>query len=513
MMVPHSQLELAPSHGPGLGTEANAAPPAPRLYQRFWRWIGVATSFLVAAGGIMAFEAAAMLPGVGVDVDHAGILASVNRHYLLLALGGGLSTGLIAAVLGRSTVSDKSLESEISTWILQPCLLAAALVLAFEALITPHIVSGVWIALWFGTIVVALPMLQAVTMSALKRTMRTRRVGSRTVAILGSGEAARRLHTRLRDTACTHEYTHVIGVFDEPRSGRQDDPDAAARVPTTGTFDDLLSIGREEMVDAVVLALAPGGKDRVDELVQKLAPLPVDVLLGPNDAGLDPADAGRDTVSLGNLNLPLLYRQPHKGWSGIGKWLVDKLIAGLGLLVLGPVLLFVALAIRLESPGPVIFRQRRYGFNNEVFEVLKFRTMYTHLGDASGARRTMRSDARITRVGRVLRRCSIDELPQLFNVLRGDMSIVGPRPHPVEMMVQDRLYHEAVASYPARHRMRPGLTGLAQVNGSRGEVDTLQKAETRVAYDLRYIENWSLTLDLRIMLLTFTRGLFSEEAR
>lgn len=125
----------------------------------------------------------------------------------------------------------------------------------------------------------------------------------------------------------------------------------------------------------------------------------------------------------------------------------------------------------------------------------------------------MRGDARITRVGRVLRRCSVDELPQLLNVLRGEMSIVGPRPHPVEMMVQDRPYHEAVASYPARHRMKPGLTGLAQVNGSRGEVDTLQKAETRVAYDLKYIENWSLALDLRIMLLTFTRGLLTQEAR
>lgn len=513
MMVPHSQLEFAPSHGLSLEAATHVTPLAHRSLQRFWRWISVAASFLVAGAGIAAFYMASSLPGIGVAVDHAGILASGNRQYLLLALGGGLSTTLIASILGRSVDSDKSLQSEISTWIIQPCFLAVALVLAFQALITPHIVSHAWIALWFGTIVVTLPMLQAVTMSALKRTRRTHRVGSRAVAIVGSGEVAHRLYTRLLGAACGHEFTDVIGVFDEPWSDSRDDRNAAARVPTTGTFDDLLSLGRDEAVDSVVLALPPDGKDRIDELVQKLAPLPVDVLLGPDDAGLDPADADRDRFSLGNLPLPILYRQPHKGWGGIGKWLADKLIAGLALLLLAPVLLFVALVIRLESPGPVIFRQRRYGFNNEVFEVLKFRTMYTHLGDPSGARRTMRGDARITRVGRVLRRCSIDELPQLFNVLRGDMSIVGPRPHPVEMMVQDRLYHEAVASYPARHRMRPGLTGLAQVNGSRGEVDTLQKAQTRVAYDLKYIENWSLALDLRIMLLTFTRGLLSQEAR
>lgn len=512
-MLSHSQLGFMPSHRLSLGAATNAALPVYRPLQRFWHWISFAVSFLVAACGVIAFDMASALPGIGVDVDHGSILASENHEYLLLILGGGMSTALIARIIGRYGATGNSLETEISTWVLQPCCLAAALMLALQMLITPNIVSSVWIALWFGTVLVALPMLLTVTMSALKRTMRASRIGSRALAIVGSGEEAHRLLARLQGATRTHDYTHVIGVFDECHCEGRCDRNAVAPVTTTGTVEDLLAMGRDQMVDAVVLALPQDGKRCTDQLVQRLKSLPVDILLDPDGGSFNTADTDRGAVLLGDLRLPVLYRQPHRGWGGTGKWLADKLIAGLALLCLAPVLLLVALAIRLESPGPIIFRQRRYGFNNEVFEVLKFRTMYAHLGDPSGARRTMRGDARITRVGRVLRRCSVDELPQLLNVLRGEMSIVGPRPHPVEMMVQDRPYHEAVASYPARHRMKPGLTGLAQVNGSRGEVDTLQKAETRVAYDLKYIENWSLALDLRIMLLTFTRGLLTQEAR
>jgi lipopolysaccharide/colanic/teichoic acid biosynthesis glycosyltransferase len=164
----------------------------------------------------------------------------------------------------------------------------------------------------------------------------------------------------------------------------------------------------------------------------------------------------------------------------------------------------------LGGKGPILFVQDRFGFNNRPVRVLKFRTMHVENSDPSGAARTVRDDPRVTRVGRILRRLSLDELPQLVNVLRGDMSLVGPRAHPLAMKAGNRFYHDAVADYVRRHRVKPGLTGWAQVNGLRGEIDSLEKAQQRVVYDLDYIESWSLWLDLKILLMSF-RILVSQE--
>jgi lipopolysaccharide/colanic/teichoic acid biosynthesis glycosyltransferase len=162
----------------------------------------------------------------------------------------------------------------------------------------------------------------------------------------------------------------------------------------------------------------------------------------------------------------------------------------------------IALLIKCESRGPVFFSQHRFGFNDRVFRVLKFRTMYVDRCDATGARRTVRGDPRVTRIGGALRRLSLDELPQLLNVLKGDMSLVGPRPHATAMRAGEQLYADAVEAYSARHRVKPGITGWAQVHGCRGEVDTIEKARTRLDHDLFYIEHWSIWLDLRTLILT-----------
>jgi len=169
-------------------------------------------------------------------------------------------------------------------------------------------------------------------------------------------------------------------------------------------------------------------------------------------------------------------------------------------------------AIKLESKGPVLFRQRRLGFNNLEIDVLKFRSMYVDRQDESGGERTRKCDPRVTRVGRIIRRTSIDELPQLWNVLRGEMSLVGPRPHALAMRVGDEYYHEAVRGYPARHRVKPGITGLAQVRGLRGEIDTIERAKKRVEYDVYYIEHWSPLLDLRIIMETMVRLVWDRNA-
>jgi Undecaprenyl-phosphate glucose phosphotransferase len=194
--------------------------------------------------------------------------------------------------------------------------------------------------------------------------------------------------------------------------------------------------------------------------------------------------------------------RPINGWSLLLKRAQDILVASAILLFLAPVLALVALAVKLESEGPAFFRQKRVGFNGRQFELFKFRSMYAHASDAHASRQTARNDDRVTRVGRFIRRTSLDELPQFLNVLRGDMSVVGPRPHALLTRTDGRDLWDIAEGYAARHRVKPGLTGLAQVSGCRGELDTVEKVQKRVEYDIDYIDNWSTWLDIKIILRT-----------
>ena len=192
--------------------------------------------------------------------------------------------------------------------------------------------------------------------------------------------------------------------------------------------------------------------------------------------------------------------------------LVVRILAAAITLLISPLLLLIALGIKLDSRGPVFFRQQRRGYNNEIIEVLKFRTMYVESTDHHGDQLTQRNDPRVTRFGGFLRRWSLDELPQFLNVLRGDMSIVGPRPHALQSKAGSVYYQDAVPLYDARHRVKPGITGLAQVRGWRGPTETVTQIRKRVEHDLYYIEHWSLWLDLKIIFLTAFKGLRSENA-
>jgi exopolysaccharide biosynthesis polyprenyl glycosylphosphotransferase len=201
-----------------------------------------------------------------------------------------------------------------------------------------------------------------------------------------------------------------------------------------------------------------------------------------------------------------LWRNPHDGIPGAIKRLIDISFSFIGILFLAPTLILAVIAIKLESRGPIIFKQWRFGACSRPFQVLKFRTMRVEASDETGAQRTIPNDPRVTRIGRLLRRTSIDELPQLFNVLRGEMSLVGPRAQALHMKIDGDLMFEALGDYPARHRVLPGITGWAQVNGSRGEIDTIEKAKHRTELDLWYIKNWSLWLDIRIIIRTALGG-------
>ncbi|WP_237216126.1 exopolysaccharide biosynthesis polyprenyl glycosylphosphotransferase [Falsiroseomonas oryziterrae] len=277
-------------------------------------------------------------------------------------------------------------------------------------------------------------------------------------------------------------------------AGRLDDRDP-------GAIGHLLRLIDHGGVDMVVLSISgPDAAARIDAVRDRVADRRIRVcqaLDADSFARLPPG-----LSPLGRYALLDLLNDPQGGLDGALKRATDIGIAGTLLLLLSPLLLLVALAIRLESPGPVLFRQWRFGLCNRPIRVIKFRTMRSDACDPTGEQRTQARDARVTAVGRFLRRTSIDELPQLLNVLRGDMSLVGPRPHPLHMRVGDAYYFEAVGRYRVRHLVKPGLTGWAQVNGSRGEVDTLEKALRRVELDLWYVRNWSPVLDLRILVLT-----------
>ncbi|HZH27894.1 MAG TPA: exopolysaccharide biosynthesis polyprenyl glycosylphosphotransferase [Azospirillaceae bacterium] len=324
-----------------------------------------------------------------------------------------------------------------------------------------------------------------------------RRTAARRAVVLGT---ARDIERCLRDLRFGREPVEIAGAFVDGKPMQ----DPSLGTPVLGGLDDLVARLRDDPVDEVIVAASPRvSMARLLTLVDAARALPVDVRVA---TVVDPTDARGAFPAPPPL---VLFRRPLSGIGGRLKRVEDVVVAGLALVALSPVLALIALAIKIDSRGPVLFKQPRYGFNNRPINVLKFRTMHVDQGDLSGAQRTVRNDPRVTRIGRHLRRLSIDELPQLINVLRGEMSIVGPRAHAIAMRVEGRLYDQAVAGYFARHRVRPGITGWAQVNGMRGEVDSMEKAERRVAYDLDYIENWSLWLDVKIIFRT-VRMLFND---
>jgi len=236
-------------------------------------------------------------------------------------------------------------------------------------------------------------------------------------------------------------------------------------------------------------------------MLRKLWVLPIDIRLAAHANRL--RFRPRSYSYIGQTPMLDIFDKPIAEWDLLMKLAFDKIIGLAALIALSPVMALTALAIKLDSRGPVLFKQKRYGFNNEIIEIYKFRSMRADALDPTALRRVTRGDPRVTRVGRFIRKTSIDELPQMFNVVfKGDLSLVGPRPHAPRSKAADRQYDEVVEGYFARHRVKPGITGWAQINGWRGETDTQDKIQHRVEHDLYYIENWSILFDLRVLALT-----------
>ncbi|RMD63067.1 MAG: undecaprenyl-phosphate glucose phosphotransferase [Alphaproteobacteria bacterium] len=374
---------------------------------------------------------------------------------------------------------------------------AVLLAVAFALKISDQY-SRVWALGWFAAGTAGLALGRIALGGWILRQGARGRFANRT-AIIGTGPQAMRLAEHLR--TCDAMRTRLLGFIHVPEG------DPATPCPTVrdqgadlGTLDDLERLIRAERVDQVLIALPWHQAELIESVVARLATTPVMVRLAPDLVGF--TYRGKAFAEMAGLPVLHLFERPISEWAYYLKTFEDRTLAILGLALFGLPMLLIALAVRLDSPGPVLFRQQRQGFNNTTIEVWKFRTMYEDACDPQARRLTTRDDPRVTRVGRFLRRTSLDELPQLFNVLRGEMSIVGPRPHAPAATAGGRVYAEVVERYAARHRVKPGITGWAQVNGWRGETDTEEKLRKRVEHDLYYIDHWSIWFDLWIIVRT-----------
>jgi len=430
----------------------------------------------------------------------------LNPSYVLsLALTGLLTVAMFEVLKLYSTGAFSSVLSQMPRillgWTAAVGLLVSAL---FFLKIGPEL-SRVWLALWFVSGTAALIAGRLVLSRLVRRWAREGRLFRR-AAIYGSGPVAETLIADLE--ADTESDVRICGIFDDRADDRV--AYAIAGYPRLGGIADLLGFCRRSRLDLVMVAVPVAAEQRLNSIVRRLAELPVEIKLPASATSL--RFSPRTYSRVGSVAMIDVHDKPIADWGHVAKWVFDKTIAAAALVLLAPVMAVVAIAIKLESKGPVLFRQKRYGFNNELIEVFKFRSMYTDKCDAAAVRLVTKDDPRVTRIGRFIRKTSIDELPQLFNVLIGNLSLVGPRPHALQAKADNRLYDEVVEGYFARHKVKPGITGWAQINGWRGETDTEEKIRKRVEHDLYYIENWSVLLDLYILVKTPGSLLKTENA-
>jgi Undecaprenyl-phosphate glucose phosphotransferase len=462
-------------------------------------WVIGASDFclvlLAAAGAFPAYYFAAYYNVVDQDIPGPG------RHVLTAFLAAILFVGVFERLggyrLGQLSKLEWQVTRNLMTWGI---LISALLFVAFIGKISESYSRG-WMLAWMfaavGTQLAGRCLLEIAT-------RRGRQAGflAQNIVVFGAGNEGQQLVAKLQRSG--DKSVFIRGIFDDRKSRVSR---TIHGVSVLGTSDDLLRFARDVRIDDVILALPLDAERRLKTLFEKLKGAALDLRLSVEPIAERFQFHGMRYIGVAPV-LEIADR-PLKHWRAVVKWFEDQFIAALLLIAFAPLIAIVALLIKLDSRGPVLFVQQRFGFNNEVIPVLKFRTMYVDRGDPSGGQRTVQHDPRITRVGRVIRTLSIDELPQLFNVLHGEMSVVGPRPHPIAMKASDdALYGDAVARYFHRHRVKPGITGWAQVNGLRGEVDTLAKARARVAHDLYYIEHWSLWLDLKILLKTIVVAIY-----
>ncbi|HUX82746.1 MAG TPA: undecaprenyl-phosphate glucose phosphotransferase [Halothiobacillus sp.] len=358
--------------------------------------------------------------------------------------------------------------------------------------------SRLWLGQWFSLAAILL-IFSRIAAFSLLRLMRKRGLNRRRAVVVGGGPLARDLIRRAREE--TWAGFDVTAVFDAGGSDRAL-PDEPLR-PLETLFD-YVSV---HDIDEVWIAVPLEQTRRLRDVLESLRFSTANVRFVPDLFGLFLINHGVSQI----LDMPMfdLTASPMTGVNRLVKGLEDRLLSLLILIVISPLLLALAIGVKLSSPGPVFFRQKRLGWDGKTFEIYKFRSMRVHKESAGQVVQAKRDDPRLTRIGAWMRRTSLDELPQFINVLQGRMSIVGPRPHAI---AHNEAYKDQVGGYMLRHKVKPGITGWAQINGWRGETDTLEKMQRRVEHDLYYIEHWSLAFDLKIIFLTIFRGFVNKNA-
>ncbi len=457
-----------------------------------------AYSPIVIAGAVRLADFVLLsLVGVSIYLGYVVPLSGFHWEYILAILAMTVATVICfqAAEIYQVQVFRGQLRQMtrmISSWAFVFLLFIG---ISFFAKLGSEI-SRFWLAAFF-LVGLAVLMTERLFLRALVRGWaRQGRLDRRTV-IVGSDLSGEQLVQALKNQ-CDSDID-VLGVFDDRNDGRA--LETCAGSPKLGKVDDIVEFARRTRIDLVLFSLPISAETRLLEMLKKLWVLPVDIRLSAHTNKL--RFRPRSYSYLGKVPTLDMFEAPITDWDLVMKWLFDGVAGALILLAALPLMVLVALAIKLDSPGPILFRQKRFGFNNERIDVFKFRSLYHHQADPTAAKLVTRDDPRVTRVGRFIRKTSIDELPQLLNVVfKSNLSLVGPRPHAVQGKLQARLFDEAVDGYFARHRVKPGITGWAQINGWRGEIDNEEKIQKRVEFDLYYIENWSVLFDLYILAKT-----------
>ena len=366
------------------------------------------------------------------------------------------------------------------------------------------LVIAAWLPAWFVTSLAILSLLRGVLAVRIGAWRRAGRL-DRKVAVIGVNELSEAFVRRVQEDRTSS--TRIVGIYDDENAHSWSDQAVAS---VRGDLETLVLDCRLHEIDAIAIALPSSEAARIQKIFARLRSCVADVYLVSDVCRLPIVPSRFEAI--GANPVISMAPKPLSDWREIQKAAFDRVAAALLLIALLPLLCVTAVMIRLDSKGPILFRQLRMGFNNNLFHIYKFRTMHHHMTDRLADTQTSRNDRRVTRVGRILRKLSIDELPQLLNVLRGDMSLVGPRPHAPATRLGARRVDEVVETYAQRHRVKPGITGLAQINGYRGEMSTDEHVRKRVQFDIEYIENWSMFLDVKILLLTAIREIRSRHA-
>jgi Undecaprenyl-phosphate glucose phosphotransferase len=432
-------------------------------------------------------------------------LTGISYHLIVYQYGGDtinyLKVGLISAVVfvipnlfrGEYSLANfftfkPHLRRSIQLWnVTFICLLA----LGFLAQITV-IYSRGWILLFYGLTICVLLALRYACVQLTVFGSRTGLISAQRIFLVGTGRNIEEFVTRY------HPRTFGINIvgchFLTPVEAEA--PQAARDRALARDLEQVITGARVLQPEAIFLVMPWHDTDVIDRCADTLRKLPAELHLGPEHI-LDRFEQVQ-LLKIGPISSLQLRRMPLSRLELLEKWALDLLLASAALLLLTPMLVVIAVLIKLDSPGPVFFLQRRFGFNQKPFQIIKFRSM-RGCEDGPVVHQAKKDDPRVTRIGRWLRRCNLDEVPQLFNVIKGDMSLVGPRPHALS---HDHEFALRISTYARRHNVKPGITGWAQIHGLRGETDTDEKMRQRVEHDLHYIDNWSVLLDLRILVRT-----------